>query len=144
MQAWVIVLLIVGVDQCLKALVQSQMAPAQSVPLIPHVVHLTYVQNTGAAFGLLRGSTGLLILVSLGVMIWAVAELRAPTTTSRSAQTILALIVGGAVGNLIDRVRVGYVIDFLDLRVWPVFNLADSAITIGVALLMLHTLQRKP
>jgi len=145
MRAWVIVAILVLVDQLTKWAVQASFQPAQSLPLIPPVLHLTYVQNTGAAFGILRGHPGAFVMISLLVGAWMLAELRRLRQAGWRARLPLALILGGAIGNLIDRLRLGYVVDFLDLRVWPVFNVADSCITIGVTWLLFQVLfQRKP
>lgn len=117
--------------------------PGQSVPLIPRVLHLTYVQNTGAAFGLFKGAQWLFIGVSwlviayLGWRFWTGAVAPAIVVWGE------ALVLGGAVGNLLDRLRLGSVVDFIDVRVWPVFNVGDSAITIGVTLLLWHSLKRQ-
>ena len=113
------------------------------MPLIAGALHLTYVQNTGSAFGLFKGLHTLFIVLSLLVCGWIIREFLARPATAPLTWWGLALVLGGAVGNLIDRVRVGYVIDFIDVRVWPVFNVADSAISIGIALLFLDML-RKP
>ena len=138
-----IVALTVLCDQLTKWAVSILLVPGQSVPLLPSVLHLTYVQNTGAAFGLLKGMTALFIVLSVAVAVWIVLELRSNHPCPRGKAWALALILGGAVGNLIDRVWHGHVIDFIDVRVWPVFNVADSAITIGVALLLWRALRRQ-
>lgn len=104
------------------------------MPLIPNVFHLTLIQNPGVAFGLFREHGGLLFaLITLSVLglLWWTHTFRPDHGLGEFA---LAFVLGGAVGNWIDRVRWGAVIDFLDFRVWPVFNLADSAITVGVGL----------
>ena len=124
-------------DQATKFLVCASLDPADSLPLIPSVLHLTYVQNTGAAFGLWRGYGGVFVLVSVIIAAWVLMELLQRRDRRWPIPLGLSLILGGALGNLIDRVRVGYVIDFLDVRVWPVFNVADSAISVGVGLLLL-------
>ncbi len=133
--------------QWLKRLVRTRMLPGDSIPLIPHVLHLTSVQNTGAAFGLLRGAGPLLILVSVAVVIVLALSLRQAPDDSAILRRLyrlgIWLVLSGAVGNLIDRLRFGYVIDFIDLRVWPVFNLADSAITVGMSLLVWTILRGK-
>ena len=113
----------------------------QSLPLLHPVLCLTYVQNTGAAFGLLRGQQMLFVVLSLAISGWIMRELATRPPRNPPVAWGLALILGGAAGNLIDRVRFGYVLDFIDVRVWPVFNLADSAITIGVGLLVLQTMR---
>ena len=113
--------------------------PGESLPLIPHALHLTYVRNRGAAFGLLQGRQSLFIILALGIIAWLVRELAFRPSASRAVRWGCALVLGGAAGNLLDRLRFGYVVDFIDLRVWPVFNVGDSAITIGVTLLILHS-----
>ncbi len=134
--------LIVLSDQLSKWAAHAWLEPLQSVPLIPGILHLTYVRNTGAAFGLLRGWASLFIVLAVLIAGWLSLELtrRHHAPLNRLG---LALVLGGAVGNLIDRLRIGSVIDFIDLRVWPVFNLADSAITIGVGLLIWGTLRKR-
>ena len=138
MRPWLLVSVAVGLDQFIKLVIRHTLSPIQSVPLIPSVIHLTYVQNSGAAFGLFPGHTSLFILVSVAVAGWVCVELIRLRTGTQAPRTQagLILILSGALGNLIDRLWFGYVIDFIDLRVWPVFNVADSCITIGVGLLL--------
>lgn len=142
--------LIVCLDQITKALVDRFMALYESRAVVDGIVRLTYVQNRGAAFGILSdadipyqsvlfAAVSLLALAAIGVYAW-----RLPTG-SPLPRVALALIMGGAVGNLLDRVRLGYVVDFVDVHWgahhWPAFNVADSAISIGVALLLLDILR---
>jgi len=140
---WLLSGLTLGVDQVTKHVVATTFAPNDSLPLLPSILHLSYIRNTGAAFGLFKGQQALFMLLSSVVIVWIVWELVA--RPSAPARTLIgcALILGGAAGNLIDRVRFGYVIDFIDLRVWPVFNIADSAITIGLGLLLWHSLRQR-
>ncbi len=141
MKPRLVVLLTVAGDQLTKSAIRAALRPTQSIPLIPSVLHLTYVQNTGAAFGLFQGYTGVFILLSVAVTAWILAVfLRTRSPMPRLTATGLALVLSGALGNLIDRVRFGYVVDFIDIRIWPVFNVADSAITIGVGLLLWQSL----
>lgn len=145
MPLWVLITLLVGSDQLTKLAIRTSFAPGHSLPLIPGMLHLTYVQNTGAAFGLFQGFTGAFVLISLGVAAWVALELIRHRHQAVLTQSALALVLGGAIGNLIDRLWLGYVIDFIDVRVWPVFNVADSAISVGVALLVWQTLfPRRP
>ena len=137
---WIVAAAVIAADQAAKAAVVARLTPAESCPLIPRILHLTYVQNTGMAFGLFRGYPLFFALLAVVVSIWIVTELARPANPDALLAFSLAAILGGALGNLIDRLRLGYVIDFIDLRVWPVFNVADSAITIGVALLLIHAL----
>lgn len=131
---------VVLLDQLTKALVRGNFALGESVPVIDGVLWLTRVRNTGAAFGLLRGWQWLLVAIAfvvLGAVTWALVRLK---PESRVARTALALIAGGALGNLIDRVASGGVTDFFDLGWFPVFNVADIALDVGVALLVVWLL----
>lgn len=141
MRPWLVVALTVGCDQLTKLAIRGWLAPIQSLPVIPSILHLTYVQNTGAAFGLFQGHTVTFILLSAAVAAWIILELVRKRHRRWSIELAMALILGGAIGNLVDRLVFGYVIDFIDVRVWPVFNVADSSITIGVGLLMWHALR---
>ena len=125
-------LVTLGVDQWTKYLVVNDFSLHESRPVIENVFHLTYVQNRGAAFGILQGHSTFFILITvvvIGLLIYFYRELPLENFFNRFG---LGLALGGTIGNLIDRLRVGFVIDFLDFRVWPVFNLADSAIVVAV------------
>ena len=136
-------------DQWSKGLVTRTMEVHQSKTIITDVFDLTYVRNTGAAFGLFASvdsSVKAILLNSIAVIVFLIVSAYALRSSHKSVrlQVGLALILGGAVGNLLDRVRFGYVVDFLDFAIsghhWPAFNVADSAICIGVALLFLDML----
>ncbi len=126
-----------AVDQLTKAVSLRYLVAGESVPVIPNVFHLTLVSNTGIAFGFFKDhGTLLLLLISCSLLLlfwWGMKH----GQSSLTARVGLGLILGGAFGNWIDRVRVGGVIDFLDFRIWPVFNVADTAISIGVGLYLL-------
>jgi signal peptidase II len=142
-------LAVVGLDQLAKQLIDRFMELHESRPLLEGLLRLTYVQNRGGAFGLLSDADipyrpivfSLVSLVAFGAIAAYAFQLPA---ANRLAQTALALIMGGAVGNLIDRVRLGYVIDYVDAywgpHHWPAFNVADSCISVGVGLLVLDIL----
>ncbi|MEW5933222.1 MAG: signal peptidase II [Bacillota bacterium] len=129
--------LVLLLDRVSKLVVARSLAPGESVPVWPGVFHLTHVRNPGAAFGLLPGWDSLLVLLPAAVTVVAVWVV--PTLAGRypGAPVAVGLVVGGALGNLADRVRYGLVTDFLDFRVWPVFNLADAFIVAGAGLLIL-------
>ncbi|NOU12651.1 MAG: signal peptidase II [Methylococcaceae bacterium] len=139
-------LLALGLDQGSKILVDNSMQLFESIPVLPYF-NLTYVHNTGAAFSFLSEAggwqrwffAGLALVISVVITFW-LARLKSHETLLAVA---LALVLGGAVGNLIDRLAYGYVIDFLDVYVdnwhWPAFNIADSAITLGVVLMLLES-----
>ncbi|MBN1587812.1 MAG: signal peptidase II [Candidatus Omnitrophica bacterium] len=125
-------------DQALKLWVMQVFALGESRPLIGGVVYLSLVHNTGMAFGLARSHPGFFVLISsAAITVFSYLLLRSSYRSQSDGWILwgMSLILGGAAGNLIDRVRFGYVIDFLDLRWWPVFNLADSAITVGAVLI---------
>jgi signal peptidase II len=131
-----IVLTILFLDQSTKYIAGKNLYPGESIPLIKGVLHLTLVHNRGAAFGILKDQFYLFIFSSIFALILIVFSLKGHSRKGISIYTLsLSLIAAGAVGNLIDRIFLGYVIDFLDFRVWPVFNVADSAITVGAVLL---------
>ena len=131
--------LLVAADQLTKSAVASSLLPGESVWIARPLLHLTYVQNTGAAFGLFKGQQLLFLLMSTVVIGCLVRELLIRRAMAARALWGCALILGGAAGNVIDRARLGYVIDFIGVGIWPLFNVADSAITIGVGLLLLQS-----
>jgi len=146
---YLIALVIVLTDQATKALVVRTMRLGQSISLVPGFFDLTFVLNPGAAFSLFatlpeRIRTPFFIVVSVAAIVLIAVYRARHLRGHRLASVSLGLILGGAIGNLIDRVRYGAVVDFLDVHVhqyhWPVFNVADSAISVGVALLLLDML----
>lgn len=128
---------IVLLDQLTKYLVSKYMPLSQSIPLIKNVLYLTYIHNTGAGFGILRGWNTILIFISL-IVIGIILFYFDKIIKERYIHIPISLILGGAIGNLIDRVFLGYVIDFIDFRIWPAFNVADSCITIGALWLIVY------
>jgi signal peptidase II len=127
---------IVCVDQLSKAWAGMALRPGESVPLLKGIFHLTLVHNTGAAFGMLRQYPRLFVIISAAAAMFILFFLaRKGHTLGATGKTAFCFILGGTMGNLIDRIRAGYVIDFFDLRVWPVFNVADSFITVGAVFL---------
>jgi len=140
--------LIIPLDQWSKYLVVQRFELHQSMTLIEHYLNLVYVQNTGAAFGILADSAvrvpflaGIAVL-AVGVILWIIPRLG---VEQRWQKLGLVLVIPGAVGNLIDRVRFGYVVDFIDAHWyqyhWPAFNVADSAITLGVVFMLVDILR---
>ena len=127
--------LIIVFDQFSKFLVARYLG--KSVPIISNIFHLTYIHNTGAGFGILKGKNTLLIFVAL-MIIGAVLFYYDKLKNKAIVHYSVGLILGGAIGNLIDRIRLGYVIDFLDFRIWPAFNVADSAVSIGAILMIIY------
>ena len=138
--AFVLALLVFLVDQGLKKLIEGSMRLGESIPVIPGVLHLTYIKNAGGAFGILDGRGGVLLLgsvIAVAFVLWMLLE--GPPT--RIMVLGCGLILGGAAGNLLDRLTEGLVTDYVDLRVWPIFNAADAAVVLGVAALLLSALR---
>jgi signal peptidase II len=141
--------LVVIADQATKRLAEDRLertgVRSVPLPLIGDFLRFTYVENRGAAFGLLQDQTAFFVFVGLLVIGVIAASYRYLPRSGFRLHLALGLQLGGAVGNLIDRIRQGYVVDFVDFGYhanwWPVFNVADSAIVIGVALLALNALQ---
>ena len=129
-------------DQITKLAIVAQLSEGQSQPIVGPYLSLTVQYNTGAAFGLFPGGTVGLAVLTAVVVVVLVLWGRQATHFSAWFSAALGLSLGGAAGNLIDRVRLGYVIDFIDLHFWPVFNIADIAITCGAVILVLSILRR--
>lgn len=130
------------VDQGLKKLVEGSMRLEESTPVIPGFLQLTYIKNGGGAFGILDGRGGLLLLgsvVAVGFVLWMLLE--GPPT--RLMTLGCGLVLGGAAGNLFDRLTAGEVTDYVHFSFWYVFNAADVAVVLGVSALLLATLRRE-
>jgi signal peptidase II len=136
--------LVVVADQITKRVMEDRLRDKPSIPVVDDILRLTYVQNRGAAFGLLQDQTTFFVLVGILVIGVIAASYRYLPRSGFLLHLALGLQLGGAIGNLIDRIRQGYVVDFVDFGYranwWPVFNVADSAIVVGVALLALNAL----
>ena len=133
---------VVALDQFTKATVMRTMVPGQSIPLIQDVFHLTYVLNPGAAFGILSNQR-MFLLITGAALILATAYFYPLLKKSDGWLRLGATaILSGAVANLIDRAQTGYVVDFFDFRIWPVFNIADIAIVLGMGFMIYAILFR--
>lgn len=142
---YMIIFTVILLDQIVKQLVRITMELNQSIPVWNQVFHLTYIQNYGAAFSMLQNqrllllvTTSILILGMSGYLVWKYRTLHPWIKLSMS------LIIGGGIGNLIDRVLLHYVVDYIDFRVFPVFNAADIAVTMGCGLLILYIMVLEP
>ena len=127
-------------DQLSKRYVVSNMVLHESRPVIDGIFHITRVHNTGAAFGILKGQTKFLLIIAILMLLFIFIFRKEFIGESKLKATAFALIIGGALGNFIDRYTFGYVIDFFDFRVFPVFNIADSAITIALGLYIIQSI----
>ena len=134
---WVLLVLLL-IDRLTKRLTLAYLTE-HPIVLAPYL-QLNYVQNTGAAFGMMQGGNLLLILITLVIVGFLLKNWKEFCGYGRLAKWGLVFILGGALGNLYDRITLGFVVDFIDLRIWPVFNAADSFITIGGGMLVLTVL----
>jgi signal peptidase II len=152
----IIAIAIIVLDLWTKALVLARIELHDAIPVVPNFFQIVHVRNTGAAFGIGANASSQLVPLllnagAIGVFCVVVIYALRSAVTDRLLQVGLHLILGGAIGNLVDRFRFGYVVDFLDVYLrfggrehhWPAFNVADSAICIGIALLFLD-MRRKP
>ncbi len=131
------------IDQLSKYLVHLKLIPGESIPVIKNVFHISLIHNTGCAFGMFQHQTTVLRGLSILTIVMILVFFRQIARSERILQVGTALLMGGACGNLVDRLRFGYVVDFLDFKIWPVFNLADSAVTVGVVLILWKLCHKK-
>ena len=143
----IITISIIIADQITKFYITKYFLLHESIPIIPNIFHITYVRNTGAAFGILAGNEAWRHIFFLTIGVITLCLLFFFFIKHQNEKLVLlstSFIAGGAIGNIIDRLRLGYVVDFLDFFIgkyhWPAFNIADSAITVGGCLLALHFL----
>ena len=136
--------LIIIFDQLTKFIIKSRLSFSESIPVIKNIFHLTLIKNFGVGFGLFNAPAARWVLIILTIIIIGIILYYYKKIPEQYLPVIsTSLILGGAVGNLIDRFLLGFVVDFLDFRVWPAFNVADSAITIGVIGLIIYFWQSK-
>ncbi|MEG1727730.1 MAG: signal peptidase II [Acidaminococcaceae bacterium] len=141
MSLTLISLVVVVLDQITKYFVTTQMFEGMSIPVWQNVFHFTFVLNPGAAFGLLEHSRWFFVAMASAVLLVVFYWRAVIQAEPRPLQVGIALFAGGALGNLIDRIHTGLVIDFFDFRIWPVFNIADIAICVGVGLILWTTIK---
>lgn len=139
--ALVTVSTIVFTDRFTKIFFSKLLTLGESLPVIHHVLHMTLVHNTGIAFGLFKNQGIVFIIIPIIAIILLIFNIYYYRNNNEELSRVyiiaFSLILGGAIGNLIDRIYLGYVVDFIDFRIWPVFNIADSAITIGAVIILL-------
>lgn len=119
------------------------MVLGESIPIFENIFHITYILNKGAAFGILHGYSNYLILIAFFLLIVIFILYKMIKKSTSLLKITLALLCSGALGNLIDRIRLGAVVDFLDFRIWPIFNFADITIVVSSVFLFYYILVRK-
>lgn len=134
--------LLVAIDQLTKFWAYSSLRMTDTIPLIENVLHFTYYENTGAAFSIMTGRTYLLAIVTGLVILIGIYCMLTKRIEGKLLNFSVALIIAGGVGNLIDRVFRGFVVDFIDFRLinFPVFNFADICVVLGTGILMIYFL----
>ena len=137
-----IILLGIGIDQLVKLLCVKFLKPVVTVPIIEDVIHLTYVENRGAAFGMFADSRWVFMIISSVAIVGMLFYLYAGFAQNKLYEISIAMIVSGGIGNMIDRILLGYVVDMIDFRIinFAVFNGADSFVCVGAGLLVLALL----
>ena len=128
--------IIIIADQLSKNWIVRHFEVGESLPLIENILHFTYVRNPGAAFGLFTAGAPFFIALSIGMILLVIFAEHNYFGGHILTRLSMAFILGGTAGNCIDRLRYGYVVDFMDIQVWPVFNVADSALVLGAFLLL--------
>lgn len=143
MMLWIVAAVVFLLDRWTKAIVAAHFLPGQSALVVPHILWWTYVQNSHGAFGMFGSQPVLLIGMALIVLVLFAYAFRDAVRSSAIVRIAFGGIVGGAAGNIVDRLQHQYVVDFIDFKtIWPnVFNAADSCITVGVIVLILASLR---
>lgn len=132
-------LFVILLDQITKRLVQTKMNIFQSISVIHNVLNFTYIVNSGAAFGILRGKQGFFLFTTILAVLLIFSFIKDLKEQNVLGAISLALILGGALGNFLDRIFFGYVVDFIEVKInWPIFNVADSSIFAGIILMFLE------
>lgn len=124
------------IDRLVKYYIETSMHLGQSIPVIDNIFHITYVLNPGAAFGILENQRWFFIAICVAICIGVAIFYKSLQRESIMFRYGLGLLLGGAIGNLIDRIQTGFVTDFLDFRIWPVFNIADIGICVGAGMIV--------
>ncbi|MBR4151891.1 MAG: signal peptidase II [Selenomonadaceae bacterium] len=138
----VLFVVVVALDQITKAMVMRSFVPGESIPILQDIFHLTYVLNPGAAFGILSNQRMFLLITGAGLIVATAYFYPLLKKSDGCLRFGATAILSGAVANLIDRIQTGCVVDFFDLRVWPVFNVADIAIVLGMGFMIYAILFR--
>ena len=131
-----ITIAIITIDRLTKNYIISHIKLGESIKLL-NILNLTYAQNKGAAFGILQGKLFFFITVSIFVIGLIIIFYEA-LVKSKISLVSISLILGGTIGNILDRIFYGFVIDFIDFKIWPIFNIADSALTIGIIIFSIY------
>ncbi len=139
---WLIAAIVFFIDLFVKTYLHANFLHL-SIPIIKNIFHITVIENSGAAFGILQGKTQLLIYIGILFILFFFFMIKKESRKTLLFFTACGLILGGAISNLYDRIFLGFVVDYIDLRIWPVFNISDSCITIGAGLLFINSFKKQ-
>lgn len=138
---FILVIAIIALDRAVKYWISSGMNPGDTIPVIENIFHITYIQNTGAAFSMMEGQRAFLVALPLLVTIVGLVLIVIKRKTwHQMLLYAIAMVCAGGIGNFIDRATIGYVVDMFDFRVFPVFNVADIFVCVGCGLIVLYIL----
>ena len=143
MRLGILVAFIVVLDQLSKSYIQANMRLGESIPVLPDIFHITYILNPGAAFGLFADQTFFVIGLAVAMVLAVIYFYPAIKKESAWMKIGVGLLVGGAIGNLVDRIQIGKVVDFFDFRIWPIFNIADIGIVCGAFIIVATAFMEK-
>ena len=145
-KTFLIALIIIIIDIISKQVISNLMLENQSIKLINNLLYITYVKNTGVAFSLLEGKIPIIVIITIIITIFLIKYTQ-EKNLNKLEKISYGLVIGGAIGNLIDRIIYGYVIDFIDVKIfsynYPIFNLADSFIVIGIILILIDGIKKE-
>ena len=139
-----VIVILVVIDQIIKFAVYDYLRPQGSKMLVPGFIQLRYLENDGAMMGMMSGKTPLMTALAIVCMVAVLFVIYSGWLTSKIDYASIVLIAAGGFGNIIDRVSLKYVVDFLDFRVWPVFNIADICVCVGCGLLIIYAFVIEP
>ena len=143
MRLGILVTFIVVLDQLSKSYIQANMRLGESIPVLPDIFHITYILNPGAAFGLFADQTFFFIGLAVAMVLAVIYFYPAIKKESAWMKIGVGLLVGGAIGNLVDRIQIGKVVDFFDFRIWPIVNIADIGIVCGAFIIVAAAFMEK-
>ncbi len=128
-------------DQLTKLMIRQSLSAGQSIPVFNKYFHITFVRNPGGAFGIFPVGKSFFLVIAIFVVIGIIIYKLTHPGIGRMANLAMGLVLGGAAGNLVDRLFIGEVVDWIDFRIWPVFNIADIVLVVGLSLFSLYIIR---
>ncbi|HEB12762.1 MAG TPA: signal peptidase II [Actinobacteria bacterium] len=138
---WITALVALAADQLTKLMIRQSLSAGQSIPVFNKYFHITFVRNPGGAFGIFPVGKSFFLVIAIFVVIGIIIYKLTHPGIGRMANLAMGLVLGGAAGNLVDRLFIGEVVDWIDFRIWPVFNIADIVLVVGLSLFSLYIIR---